>query len=444
MIQRILQVAFLVILAGLLIVQGLSATAAGQPAMVAVQVDDAACTSGYALWANGQGIFNVLEWPASRLNVQGKVRSNWAIHLHGSFNVIEDTVEYVASFDDHGDDNDYPAPVQTAAAEMPVAFDIDDYRPGGSAAAAADQAGRYHYVSGDLRIDDDDDDDDVDDDDDEELEDGLYYVTGDVEIRRDNLSAQVTIVARGDIEIRSSELALSAYSGGLLLFSNAVLNRGDAIKISGHDSLFQGLVYAPGGRLDVGGSNNEFQGGLFARTIRLHGSSSTIADEDSYCQPALTPTPPPTATVDPAPTATSTPPSGPGPGANPLFLPLARVLGNGHAGEPNNACGQAHYISPGVTLAYLAEDSQDWYTFELPSGGDVAVELRDFVPLEGQIAAYRGESCSATTFIANNGDSTVDKMLNLGPQPAGRYYLFVGNDGPLNNNDYYSLTIVVR
>src|SRR5690606_41785550 len=75
MIQTILQVAFLVILAGLLIVQGLSATAAGQPAMVAVQVDDAACTSGYALWANGQGIFNVLEWPASRLNVQGNVRS---------------------------------------------------------------------------------------------------------------------------------------------------------------------------------------------------------------------------------------------------------------------------------------------------------------------------------------------------------------------------------
>src|SRR5690606_4577721 len=103
MIQRILQVAFLVILAGLLIVQGLSATAAARRGMAAGQVDDAARPSGYALWANGQGIFNVLERPASRLNAPGKVRSNWAIHVQGSFNVIEATVEYVASFDDHGD-----------------------------------------------------------------------------------------------------------------------------------------------------------------------------------------------------------------------------------------------------------------------------------------------------------------------------------------------------
>lgn len=439
MIQRIAWTAVLIILAGLFLVPGLTGTGLGQVPAVEAQSSAAACTNGYALWANSTSALSILDWSGSGTHVQGKVRSNWSILLSGSGNVIDDAVEYAGSFVDSGDDNQYPSPVQVAPAAMPVAFNVDDYRPGGRAAAAAEQAGLYYYISGDLHIGDDGDDDDNDDA--PELRDGLYYVTGDVAISADNLHNQVTIVASGNIEISGSGQELSAYSDELLLFSGQSSSWSEPITISGGGSVFQGLVYASGGRIEVSGSDNVFYGGLFARALKLNGSSLTVAYEPSYCQTnEPTPTPPPTATPGPTPTATSTP----RPASNPIYLPLAGVHRANHTGEPNDTCGQAYHIAPGMTHTFLAEDREDWYVFDLGSAGDVTVELGNFVPRQGQIAAFRGDSCGATTFLQNNGDNTPDKTLYLGPQPAGRYFLFVGNDGALNSTDRYTLTVEVR
>ncbi len=69
------------------------------------------------------------------------------------------------------------------------------------------------------------------------------------------------------------------------------------------------------------------------------------------------------------------------------------------------------------------------------------VELRKFEPVLGQIALYKGQDCFSRVFIMNNGDQSTSKTIDAGQQPAGRYFLLVANDGALNSEDRYELSV---
>ena len=109
--------------------------------------------------------------------------------------------------------------------------------------------------------------------------------------------------------------------------------------------------------------------------------------------------------------------------------------------EPNNICEQAYPINIDQTYNFLANDSEDWYRFDLVSATTVVVRLTDFTPQLGQIVVYTGTVCGSLTTLGNDGSQSTTKTVDLGLQPAGRYFVRVINDGAPNTTTPYQLLI---
>ena len=125
-----------------------------------------------------------------------------------------------------------------------------------------------------------------------------------------------------------------------------------------------------------------------------------------------------------------------------LFLPLVtnNFITQNALGEPNNSCDNAFPLSLNQTKQFLAEDVYDWYEFTLNGTSDATLSLTNFVPVAGQMTVWQGD-CQNLTLIGHNGDFSATKTINLTNQAAGTYYIWIINDGPINNVDKYNLLI---
>jgi|GEM_PF-4456966 len=103
----------------------------------------------------------------------------------------------------------------------------------------------------------------------------------------------------------------------------------------------------------------------------------------------------------------------------------------------NNSCETAAPLALNTIYNFLPENRDDWYQFNLPSNGNLVVELSNFVPQEGQLTVYRGQDCSSRTLIGINGSSATRKVLNLRTQPAGHYFIYVSNDAAPSTTPYF-------
>jgi hypothetical protein len=104
-------------------------------------------------------------------------------------------------------------------------------------------------------------------------------------------------------------------------------------------------------------------------------------------------------------------------------------------GEPNDACEEAIPININRRYEYLADDMNDWYEFDLTSSAQLRVVLSGFTPA-GQVVLWKGQ-CGALNFLANNGDSQTTKILDVGVQTSGHYYVWVINDDAPTNVLYH-------
>lgn len=270
--KRLVSTLIAVTLVVSLLAPALAAGSSGNPQPMAGQRAAATCSDGYALWADSPTGEDVLEWSGSESTITGKVHSNRDFILSGSDNTITGAVSYVTLFDDEGDMNVYPAPSQTSGDTMPVSYDLSAYQPGGAAAVAATQAGRYEYIDGDFEVSDDN----------VEL-DKLYYVTGDASLSGGGLHGTMTIVAEGEIELSGSDHDFHPYSDGLLLFSNKGGSEELAISVGGSNSVLRGMFYAPNGMIETSGSENVFTGGLYGHRLKLNGSLLAVTFANQYC-----------------------------------------------------------------------------------------------------------------------------------------------------------------
>ena len=192
-----------------------------------------------------------------------------SIEISGSNNTFTGLTEYVTGIEVSGSKNIYEA-TQSTVLPLPVEYDIDDYKPGGVAAEAAQQEGRYHYIGGDLKVSSSG-----------EVLDGLYYVTGDVKLSGRELSGEVTIVAQGRIHVSGSNHGFTAYSGDLLFFSQEGYGgqKGCSkavIEVAGSGMVWDGVVYAPGGLIEVSGNDSVLKEPLIGAAIKLSGSNLEI------------------------------------------------------------------------------------------------------------------------------------------------------------------------
>ena len=123
-----------------------------------------------------------------------------------------------------------------------------------------------------------------------------------------------------------------------------------------------------------------------------------------------------------------------------LYLPVTLDTND----EPNNNCSQAFPVTINKDSFFLANDTQDWYWFDLPQAtNNLVVQLTNFVPVAGQMIVYASGAgeCSNLQFLQNNGDFSSTKIVSLGQRAPGRYYIRVINDGPTNTKDFYKLRI---
>lgn len=90
---------------------------------------------------------------------------------------------------------------------------------------------------------------------------------------------------------------------------------------------------------------------------------------------------------------------------------------------------------------------QHYFRFNVPSRGEVRVELTNFVPLRGQLQVWKKTTakCTEQVLLGRNGGEALNKTVNLGtlsPLPEGQYYTIqVINDGPSNTTDLYGLMV---
>ena len=94
----------------------------------------------------------------------------------------------------------------------------------------------------------------------------------------------------------------------------------------------------------------------------------------------------------------------------------------------------------------VEQREQDYFTFTLAQSAEVRVELTNFVPLKGQLIVrphVEGGSSPCGTSLGRNPDEALNKTVDLGTIPAGRYYIQLINDGPSNIPDLYGLIVRV-
>ncbi len=205
---------------------------------------------------------------ASNLYVGTAVRTNDDIDVQGSTMVFDGAVSYADRLGlGWGTVTNAGTVKESGVQTVPFGWDVADFAPGGSRAAAAGAA--YFAHPGGLTI----NANGVD------LAAGIHYVDGDVTINSGTaLLNQVTIVATGSIVIRSSQITLSPFASdlpALMAGRNSCAQIG--IQLATSTLTIVGAVHAPTSRVVVNSSIVTVDRGSFVgSSVELQGSRITI------------------------------------------------------------------------------------------------------------------------------------------------------------------------
>jgi len=243
--------------------------------------------SSYVMWANSTECHWGIDATSSSQTYKGDVHTNSDVRISGSGAKIEGILEYVKPNGyDVPDDMEFEPPEnnprQVEASGPPITFTIEDYRPGGQMAIAAEEDGGKYYEISSCGDDCWDEFGVYQDGNRSRIPDGLYYVaSGDVCLSHSNITGTVTIVAEeGKIDLTGSGRYLSPYcSYNLLLFSNKQFVEEccdcDVIHFSGSGATMMGIVYGLGGRIHTE-SSGKFVSCIVGNTIKTSGSGQGI------------------------------------------------------------------------------------------------------------------------------------------------------------------------
>ena len=106
---------------------------------------------------------------------------------------------------------------------------------------------------------------------------GVYCFDRTVTLIGDDITGDVTFVARGAISISGSDHNLTPYHpSGILLYSEESAGPSQ-INVSASGGTYAGILYAPNGDIDfTGQSNHTFEGSLVAENVKVSGTGLTI------------------------------------------------------------------------------------------------------------------------------------------------------------------------
>ncbi len=250
----------------------------------------AECSSGggnaYAMFAIGDDCpygpsKDQILFSGSNNTINGATHSNGNLYTGGSDNdfgtsnpgIDEVTYRVIRDKDDEKWPNQYWDPGQpdqvAALRDDPLMYDIADYRPGGRFSSDANYRSFTRSIwPADI------------------TGPGIYYTTRDITLD-DEVDETVTLIAEGEISFSGSDQDLSAYSEGLLSFSNKRYS--DPVdrcskfvtKMEGSNNDWNGVIYSPRGMIEMAGSSNSaVQGSLISWSIEISGSDVSITMDD--------------------------------------------------------------------------------------------------------------------------------------------------------------------
>lgn len=162
----------------------------------------------------------------------------------------------------------------------PLAYDINDFRPGGKYANMAASKGEYfslidatcqkktveawlesHRVGDDLQA-------------------GLYYSNCSVHMNQERLRGTITLVSEESVQLSGGSQKLNPYMLDLLLFANGGTNKcsDKVVNFSGSSNEWNGNIYAPHGQVNFSGSSNHtlVNGCVVGYAVDFSGSESKI------------------------------------------------------------------------------------------------------------------------------------------------------------------------
>jgi len=162
----------------------------------------------------------------------------------------------------------------------PLAYDINDFKPGGKYANMAAAKGEYfsfidakcqsktveawlesHRVGDDLHT-------------------GLYYTNCSVHVNQERLRGTITLVSEESIQISGGSQKLYPYMLDLLIFANGGSNKcsDKVVNFSGSNNEWNGNIYAPHGQVNFSGSSNHtlVNGCVVGYSVDFSGSESKI------------------------------------------------------------------------------------------------------------------------------------------------------------------------
>ncbi len=119
--------------------------------------------------------------------------------------------------------------------------------------------------------------------------------------------------------------------------------------------------------------------------------------------------------------------------------------------EPNNTCQLAYPLQlnrqysffPPAPYSPPPDPVQDYYVFRLTEEASVTVEMTNFVPRRGQLIVRTGVDCNPDSLetLGQNANAALNKVLVLGTQPPGQYFIQITNDGPAETQQLYGLIV---
>lgn len=110
-----------------------------------------------------------------------------------------------------------------------------------------------------------------------QLVDGLYCFGGDVSLSGNDISGNVTFVARGQINVSGSDHDLAAYHPNGVLFFSEADSGGVEIDVAGSGGRWTGLIYASNGDISLRGQGGQnLDGSVIGQNVAISGNGLTI------------------------------------------------------------------------------------------------------------------------------------------------------------------------
>lgn len=109
------------------------------------------------------------------------------------------------------------------------------------------------------------------------------------------------------------------------------------------------------------------------------------------------------------------------------------------------SCAAPLYIDIDTTYPFYPDTENAVYWFALADSTDVTVELKNFLPVDGQITVYKdtGKGCDPASLedLGFDGSSDIDRTVAVGTQEPGNYYVHIFSGAGLGREQAYSLLI---